>query len=168
MTEDHVMDTNETKATRRHIRDSVLFIENDSISRKLVEVLSTSLPTVDLRLAANGRRGIRAALDAMPDLILLDMHLPDMGGLEVVRALSQHIAEGECRVILLTADELTIDVVKAMSLGAREYWLKPLSLERLQSDLLRVMDTLRAERRDAVESSLKPGSRWISAASVCH
>ncbi len=162
------MDTNKTQATRRDIRDSVLCIEDDPISRKLVEVLSGSFPTVDLRLAADGVCGIRAALDAMPDVILLDMHLPDMGGLEVVRALSQHIAEGECRVILLTADKLTIDVVKAMSLGARECWLKPLSLERLQSDLHRVMETLRAERRDAVASSLKPGSRWISAAGVCH
>ena len=162
------MDMNETEAARRRTRGSVLCIEDDPVCRELVEALLTAFPMIDLRLAADGRSGIPAALDDMPDVILVDMHLPDMGGLEVVRALSQHIAEGECRVILLTADKLTIDVVKAMSLGARECWLKPLSLERLQSDLHRVMEILRAERQDAVASSLKPGSRWISASGVCH
>lgn len=168
MTEGHVMDMTETEAPRRHIRGSVLCIEDDPVSRELVEALLAAFPTVNLRLAADGRSGIRAALDAMPDVILLDMHLPDMGGVEVVRALNQHIAEGECQVILLTSDKLTIDIVKAMSLGAREYWLKPLSLDRLQGDLPRVLDTLRAERQDAVESSLKPGSRWISGSSAHH
>lgn len=168
MTEGHAMDMNETEAGRRGTRGSVLCIEDDPVCRELVEAMLTAFPAVDLRLAADGRSGIRAALDDMPDVILVDMHLPDMGGLEVVRALSRHIAEGECGVILLTADKLTIDIVKAMSLGAREYWLKPLSLDRLQGDLPRVLDTLRAERQDAVESSLKPGSRWISATSAPH
>ena len=162
------MDMNETEADRRGIRGSVLCIEDDPASRELVEALLTAFPMVELRLAADGRSGVRAALDDMPDVILVDMQLPDMGGLEVVRALSRHIAEGECGVILLTADKLTIDIVKAMSLGAREYWLKPLSPDRLQGDLLRVLDTMRAERQDAMESSLKPGSRWISATGARH
>lgn len=168
MTEGHAMDMTETEAPRRDIRGSVLCIEDDPVSRELVEALMAAFPTVDLRLAADGRAGIRAALDVMPDVILVDMHLPDISGLEVVRVLNQHIADGECQVILLTAEKLTIDMVKAMSLGAREYWLKPLSLDRLQGDLPRVLDTLHAERQDAVESSLKPGSRWISGASAYH
>ena len=168
MTEGHAMDMTETEAPRRDIRGSVLCIEDDPVSRELVEALMAAFPTVDLRLAADGRAGIRAALDVMPDVILVDMHLPDISGLEVVRVLNQHIADGECQVILLTAEKLTIDMVKAMSLGAREYWLKPLSLDRLQGDLPRVLDTLHAERQDAMESSLKPGSRWISGASAYH
>lgn len=162
------MDMNETAAIRRDLRGSVLCIEDDPVSRELVEALLSVFPTVSLRLAADGRTGVRAALDAMPDVILLDMHLPDMGGLEVVRMLNQHIAEGACGVILLTADKLNIDIVKAMSLGAREYWLKPLSLERLYGDLPRVLDTLRAERKDAEVSALSPGSRWISGANTDH
>ncbi len=162
------MDMNANNAPRCDVRGSVLCIEDDPVSRELVEALLAAFPTVDLRLAADGRSGIRSALDTMPDVILLDMHLPDISGLEVVRALNRYIAEGNCQVILLTGDTLTIDIVKAMSLGAREYWLKPLSLDRLQGDLPRVLDTLRAEREDAVESSLKPGSRWISGASAHH
>ena len=157
------MDMNEAQAPRCEMWGSVLCIEDDPISRELVEALLAAFPQVDLRLAIDGRSGIRSALASMPDLILLDMHLPDISGLEVVRALSQHIAEGRCQVILLTVDKLTIDIVKAMSLGAREYWLKPLSAERLQGDLPRVLRTWRAERGDAAERALPPGSRWISA-----
>lgn len=168
VTEGDAMDMTETNIPRRDMCGSVLCIENDPASLELVEALLAAFPTVNLRLAADGRSGIRAALDAMPDVILLDMQLPDIGGLEVVRALNLHIAEGKLQVILLTGDKLTIDIVKAMSLGAREYWLKPLSLDRLQGDLPRVLDTLHAERQDAVESSLKPGSRWISASTAHH
>lgn len=165
MTEGPVMDMNKTGTPRCEMWGSVLCIEDDPISRELVEALLTAFPQVDLRLAADGRSGIRAALASMPDVILLDMHLPDISGLEVVRALSQHMAEGRCQVILLTVDKLTIDIVKAMSLGAREYWIKPLSLDRLQGDLPRVLRTRRAEQIDAAESSLRPGSRWISVSS---
>lgn len=157
------MDMNESPPPRCELGGSVLYIEDDPISQELVEALLAAFPQVDLRLAIDGRSGIRAALASMPDLILLDMHLPDISGLEVVRALSQHIADGRCQVILLTVDKLTIDIVKAMSLGAREYWLKPLSAERLQGDLPRVLRAWRAERSDAAESALRPGSRWISA-----
>jgi len=162
------MDMNETEALRRDICGSVLCIEDDPTSQALVTALLSVFPSVTLRVAVDGQSGIRAALDTMPDVILLDMHLPDMGGLKVVRELNQHIVDGECGVILLTADSLNIDIVKAMSLGAREYWLKPLSLTRLYSDLPRVLNALRAERKDAEQSAMRPGSRWISAANVNH
>ena len=162
------MNVVETTELRPDVSGSVLCIEDDPVSRDLLEALMEAFPSLRLRLVADGRAGIRAALDAMPDVILLDMHLPDISGLEVVRALNQHIAEGHCQVILITSDKLAIDIVKAMSLGAREYWLKPLSLDRLQGDLPRVLNTLHAEREDAAESSLKPGSRWISAPTAYH
>lgn len=160
------MNTSEFAAADRELHGSVLCIEDDPVGRELVEALMTAFPAVDLRLAPDGRAGIRAALEVMPEVILLDMHLPDIGGIDVVRALNQHIADGDCMVILLTGDRLTIDVVKAMSLGAREYWLKPLSVERLRVDLPRVLSTLRAEREDATEHSMRPTSRWIATASA--
>jgi len=71
--------------------------------------------------------------------VLLDMHLPDIGGLEVVRALNEEIASGKLRVTLLTADTLSMDIVKAMSLGAYDYWLKPLSMAKLEAGLKRAL-----------------------------
>ena len=71
--------------------------------------------------------------------MLLDMHLPDISGLEVVRVLNEEIASGALRVTLLTADSLSMDIVKAMSLGASEYWLKPLTLDGLENGLRRAL-----------------------------
>jgi DNA-binding response OmpR family regulator len=68
--------------------------------------------------------------------VLLDMHLPDIGGLSVVRELSEEIAEKRMKVVLLTGDHMSIDVVKAMSLGAHDYWLKPLTREHLRAGLV--------------------------------
>ena len=127
---------------------SVLHIEDDPLNRALVETLLAAFTGVTLRQASNGRDGIEAALEQLPDVILLDMNLPDIGGLEVVRALSEHITGDRCRVILLTAEHFTIHVVKAMSLGACEYWMKPLTLERLRADLCRVLSDVPTQRFD--------------------
>jgi len=67
------------------------------------------------------------------------MHLPDIGGLEVVRALNEEIAAGKLRVTLLTADSLSMDIVKAMSLGAYDYWVKPLNLAKFETALKRAL-----------------------------
>lgn len=143
------MVTIEPDAPTDDLCGTVLCIEDDPISRTLVEVMLSAFPAVTLRQAVNGHDGIQAALEEMPDVILLDMNMPDMRGLEVVRVLSDRIAEGSCQVILLTAERFSIDVVKAMSLGAREHWLKPLSVDRLRGGLRRMLHSPRDEHEDA-------------------
>jgi CheY-like chemotaxis protein len=146
--EGHAMDLSDSEATEREPCGSVLHIEDDPLNRELVSTLLSTFPEVTLRQAHNGRDGIEAALRQLPDVILLDMNMPDIGGLEVVRALSERIADGACQVILLTAEHFTIHVVKAMSLGASEYWMKPLTLERLRADLRRVLAGRHAAQPD--------------------
>jgi CheY-like chemotaxis protein len=118
---------------------TVLCIEDHAASMALVEALLERYPGVRLLKAATGREGVRLALEELPDLVLLDMHLPDIGGIEVVRALNAQIADRLLRVVLLTGDSFSIDVVKAMSLGAQEYWRKPLDLQRVTSALVRLL-----------------------------
>lgn len=135
----------EPDATSDDLCGSVLCIEDDPVSRMLVEAMLEAFPAVTLRQAVNGHDGIQAALEEMPDVILLDMNMPDMRGLEVVRVLSDRIADGSCQVILLTAERFSIDVVKAMSLGAREHWQKPLSADRLRGGLRRFLHAVPQE-----------------------
>lgn len=125
---------------------TVLCVEDHPVSMELVEALVAHLPGVTLLKAATGREGVRAAREARPDLVLLDMNLPDISGLEVVRALNEPIAQRRFRVILLTADDFSIDVVKAMSLGAHAYWHKPLTAARVQAELPRALQGARADR----------------------
>ncbi|MDO9314052.1 MAG: response regulator [Burkholderiaceae bacterium] len=143
----------ESDALLEDLCGTVLCIEDDPLSRTLVEEMLSAFPSVTLRQAVNGHDGICAALEEMPDVILLDMNMPDMRGLEVVRVLSNRIADGSCHVILLTAERFSIDVVKAMSLGAREHWPKPLSEDKLQGGLRRI---LRAPQRQSTDNALPP------------
>ncbi|WP_341887876.1 response regulator [Variovorax sp. YR752] len=125
---------------------SVLCIEDDPICRQLVEGVLAAKPRVRLLQAASGREGVAAAQRDMPDVVLLDMHLPDIGGLEVVRALSEPISQNRLHVILLTADSFSIDVVKAMSLGAKDYWPKPIDAARLLAGVDRALAEVAARR----------------------
>jgi len=117
------------------LRGTVLCIEDQPVSMALVEAMLSEFPGVRLIKAANGHDGVRAAQTEHPDLVLLDMRLPDISGLEVVRILNELIAQRQLRVVLLTADSFSMDVIKAMSLGAHDYWVKPLTRERLRAGL---------------------------------
>jgi CheY-like chemotaxis protein len=137
-------------------RSTVLCVEDHPICMELVEAQLAHFPGVTLLKATTGREGVRLALECRPDLVLLDMNLPDIGGLEVVRTLNEPIAQRLFRVILLTADSFSIEVVKAMSLGAHAYWHKPLSTERLHAELPRALQGARADRERA-QARARPG-----------
>lgn len=116
---------------------TVLYIEDQEINAVLIEAqLAACLPGVRLITATTGAEGVSLVRSEHPDLVLLDMHLPDFGGLEVVRALTLEISEG-LKVVLLTADNLSMDILKAMSLGASEYWVKPVGASQLESGVRR-------------------------------
>ena len=121
------------------IAGTVLCIEDDRASMALIEAIFEPHPGVRLLKAADGRSGIALARAEAPDLVLLDMNLPDVGGLEVMRELNPLVAERRLRVVLLTGASFSIDVVKAMSLGAREYWPKPLDLALVRAALARLL-----------------------------
>ena len=127
------------QAPKLELRGKVLYIEDNPLNMDLIETALSMYPGITLVKAHDGHEGIRLARSEKPDFVLLDMHLPDIGGLEVVRALNEEIASGKLRVTLLTADTLSMDIVKAMSLGAYDYWLKPLSITKLEQGLKRAL-----------------------------
>jgi hypothetical protein len=117
-----------------------LYVEDEPVSFAVVEGILSSHPDVHLIRAQTGDEGVSLARSEHPDAILLDMHLPDISGIEVVRRLSEDISAGSFRVVLLTGDRLSIDVLKAMSLGASEYLVKPVSRHELEVALKRALD----------------------------
>ena len=116
----------------------LLCVEDNEINMAFLEGALADMKGVALIKATTGAEAIRLARAERPDLVLLDMHLPDIGGLEVVRVLNVEIAAG-LRVVILTGDNLSMDVVKAMSLGACEYWLKPIHALRLREGVARYL-----------------------------
>ena len=146
---EHPMNSVEPAEPKGDMRSTVLCIEDEPSCMALVEAHLSLFPGVTLIKATTGGEGVRLALALLPDLILLDMRLPDLSGLEVVRALNEPIAQGRLRVILLTAESFSIEVTKAMALGAHNYWLKPLSFERLRVELPRALQGARADQLHA-------------------
>ncbi|MEO8152954.1 MAG: response regulator [Rhizobacter sp.] len=125
------------RTTDPETQGTVLYIEDQDLNFLLVQAqLAATLPGVKLVRASTGVEGVASVRAHRPELVLLDMHLPDLGGLEVVRALTLEISEG-LKVALLTADHLSMDILKAMSLGAYEYWLKPISASQLEKGVRR-------------------------------
>lgn len=121
------------------LHGTVLYIEDEPVNVVAVEHLLAAHPGVRLLHAATGREGVHLAQTEHPDFVLLDMHLPDIGGLEVVRQLNEDIAVRGLRVTILTGDHLSMDIIKAMSLGAYEYWIKPLDARVFEGGLRRAL-----------------------------
>ena len=146
----------EADSTRLEVYGKVLCIDANPENHAMVGAVLAAAPGIELRIAVNGQSALREVQTAMPDLILLNMNLPDMGGMEVVRNLQQHIADGRCQVVALTNEAFSIDIVKALSLGVREYWLKPLRPDLLQRDLLKVLNATLPKTQPA-----KPRAGWV-------
>ena len=127
------------------LRGKVLYVEDVDVNFVMVEAGLAGFPGVQLIRATTGLDGVRLVRSEQPDFVLLDMHLPDISGLEVVRQISEDIAARRLRVTILTGDELTMDVIKAMSLGAFEYWIKPVNVGVLKDGVRRALTGKRAD-----------------------
>jgi DNA-binding response OmpR family regulator len=141
----------EDEAAPSPLHGSVLYIEDVDLNYLVVEAILSRHPGVTLRRAATGAEGVRHVRGEHPDFVLLDMHLPDMSGLDVIRLLSETIAERQLRVTILTGDKLTTDVIKAMSLGAYEYMVKPVNVALLEAGLRRALSGKRASRAHTLQ-----------------
>jgi DNA-binding response OmpR family regulator len=93
--------------------------------------------------AANGEKGLEAALNARPDLIILDIMLPKINGYEICRLVRE--AKLATPIIMLTAKGEESDIVLGLNLGADDYVTKPFSIKEL---LARAAAFLRREKRD--------------------
>lgn len=125
-------------------REEILVVDDEPI---IVQVISDRLENdgFTLRSAADGREAFQAIADAPPDLVVLDLMLPDMDGLEVLRRMRQ--AGHDLPVIILTARDDDIDVIVGLELGADDYMVKPFNPREL---VARVRAVLR-RRTEALE-----------------
>jgi PAS domain S-box-containing protein len=123
------------------LRGGVLYVEDNPINAILVEQLLARWPGVELVLADTVASGIERAHALQPDLILLDMQLPDGDGLQALERLKGDPATRDLRVVALSASAMPDQVSAARAAGAEDYWTKPIDfgrfiegIERLLSD----------------------------------
>ena len=101
----------------------------------VVELVRVTLEDDRVRVfdAADGEGALALAEALGPDLILLDVHLPDVSGLDVCRRLRKHPRLASTKVIMLTAAAQQDDIARGFSAGATDYLTKPFSPVRLLS-----------------------------------
>jgi PAS domain S-box-containing protein len=112
---------------------TVLYVEDNPSNQRLVERVLASRPQVRLLTAMQGNVGIRLAEETRPDLVLLDVNLPDISGDEVFRLLRSDPTLAEVPVVVVSADAMRAQVRRFLDLGAREYLTKPIDVKRLLS-----------------------------------
>jgi PAS domain S-box-containing protein len=113
----------------------ILYIEDNLSNVKLMERVFARRPALSLVHASDGQLGLTVARETRPDVILLDLHLPDMGGEEVLRQLWNDGVLRKIPVVVLSADATSAQQRRLLTSGARAYLTKPL-------DLAQMLDTL--------------------------
>jgi two-component system KDP operon response regulator KdpE len=130
------------------LRGRILLVDDEvSIQRAVGPLLRSR--GYDVELASTGSQALRAVSDRAPDLIVLDLGLPDIEGAEVCRRIRETL---KVPIIILSARGAEVDKVNALDLGADDYVTKPFGPEEL---LARVRVALRRVRsEDALESGM--------------
>ncbi|MDP9043932.1 MAG: ATP-binding protein [Pseudomonadota bacterium] len=119
----------------------VLYIEDNPVNVLLVEEILKIWPGIQMVVAETGERGIRDARTLRPDLVLLDMQLPDMSGLEVLRVLKADAATRQSTVVSLSASAMAEDVEQALAQGVTEYWKKPVDVHEFRRGMRRLLES---------------------------
>jgi PAS domain S-box-containing protein len=123
-------------------RGTILYVEDNTSNLRLVERVLAEQPTIRFIGAMQGRLGLELAREHRPDLILLDLHLPDMSGEDVLREIRNDPMLVRTPVIVLSADATPGHVRRLVAAGARAYLTKPLDVRQL---LTHIDATLPAE-----------------------
>ncbi len=109
---------------------TILCIEDDPSNLRLIERILANRPGVRLLKAIRGRMGLDLAREHHPDLIVVDVHLPDIPGDHVIGSLRNDPATGRTPVIVTSADATPKQRKRLVAAGATEYLSKPLDVKR--------------------------------------
>lgn len=129
----------------------ILIVEDDE---NTAEMLSAYFSSLGYRVSHTvwGQDAVKIATEASPDLVVLDIHLPDIDGYEVCRRLRNHRRTGHTPIIFLTERRERLDRLTGLELGAVDYITKPFDVQELR---YRVQNIL---RRSNIDSLLHPVS----------
>lgn len=130
------------------MKKRILIVEDE---QALVKGLKLQLEdSYDVLMAMDGKQGLDMATTHLPDLILMDITMPEMDGLEVLKRLKEDTATATIPVILLTAKVEVENIYRGYKIGADYYITKPFSTTQLMNGIslfLEIENTEKAEMR---------------------
>jgi PAS domain S-box-containing protein len=116
----------------------VLYVEDNETNVEVMRGILAQRPQVRLEVALTGAEGLARLRQIQPDLVLLDMHLPDMHGLQLLREMRGDPIVSAIPVVVVSADALASQIDAALQAGATNYLTKPVGV----NELLAVVDEL--------------------------
>ena len=147
--------TNQTGGAPEAERPLVLVVDDE---RAIVDFITLGMRYEGFRVvdAPDGQSGLDVAVRERPDIVILDIMLPDLDGLQVCRRLRAHSLTANMPILMLTAKDEVRDRVVGLEAGADDYLTKPFSFEEL---LARVRALLRRQQRTFAAGG--PGARTL-------
>lgn len=132
-------------AATGHVQDKpvhgrVLYVEDNPVNLFVMKQVFRQLPDVELLIAESGEAGLDMIREAMPDLVLMDINLPGMSGLEALQAIKADPLLAATRVIAVSAVALPEDIESGLRAGFLGYLTKPFDVPQL---IAQVRDMLR-------------------------
>lgn len=130
-------------------RETILIVDDEE---DIIELIKYNLKNegYDILTAFTGEQAIKIARQSLPDLIVLDLMLPGIDGLEVTRFLKNSAQTKDLPIVMLTAKGEESDIVTGLELGANDYISKPFSPKEL---LARIRAILRRRRKHALDDA---------------
>jgi len=126
---------------------TLLYVEDNPANLKLIEQLMTRRPDIRLLSARDGNTGIQLARANLPALILMDINLPGISGIEALKILREDPATAHIPVIALSANAMPRDIEKGLQAGFFRYLTKPIKIHEF-------MDTLEAALKFAEQETV--------------
>ncbi len=137
--------------------DKILIVDDDLDTLRLVGLM-LQRQGYQISAATNGQQGLDKAFEEDPDLILLDVMMPDMDGYEVTRRLRQNPSTAETPILMFTAKSQLDDKVIGFEVGANDYLTKPTHPSELQARVKTLLART-GDRKEKVSSGGGDGSR---------
>ena len=111
---------------------NVLAVDDIPLNLLLVQKMLSRF-NFKLRTAANGQLALDAVTQQKPDLILLDLMMPGIDGFEVIKRLREDPETADIQIVILSALNSNEDVIKGFNVGANDFIMKPIIMEKLLS-----------------------------------
>ncbi len=131
---------------------TILYIEDNLSNLRLIEMLLEAYPGVTLLSAQQGTLGLEMARASQPDLILLDLHLPDIPGWEVLAKLQADARTRDIPAVVVSADATSPQVERLIKAGARSYLTKPINVPMLMQTLARYLQSSAETHAEPLDS----------------
>ena len=125
---------------------NVLAVDDIPLNLLLVQKMLSRF-NFKLRTATNGQLALDAVAQEKPDLILLDLMMPGIDGFEVIRRLREDPETADIQIVILSALNSNEDVVKGFNVGANDFIMKPIIMEKLLNCVVTQMQLVEAKQK---------------------